>query len=100
MKGTQTGMVQPAGNLALPRIAYPTAGTVVALDPDIPPADQRLFFEAEPGGTQLEWVLDGKSLGATDALLPWAPQKGKHVLKVLDASWRELDSINFEVRGN
>jgi penicillin-binding protein 1C len=99
-KGTETAIVQHAAGRVVPRIAYPTAGTVVALDPDIPPEDQRLFFESEPEGSSLEWILDGHSLGTTAALIPWAPRKGKHVLKVLDKFGKELDAVDFEVRGN
>jgi penicillin-binding protein 1C len=100
ISGTETTLVQRADSQAVPRIAYPKAGTIVALDPDIPSEAQRLFFEAEPEGTTLEWILDGQSLGAAAALVPWAPLKGKHVLKVLDARGKELDSVDFEVRGN
>ncbi|HXH08701.1 MAG TPA: hypothetical protein VNP04_02880 [Alphaproteobacteria bacterium] len=34
----------------LPRILVPASGTLIALDPDIPPAQQRIVFEAETGG--------------------------------------------------
>jgi penicillin-binding protein 1C len=44
------------------------AGTIVALDPDIPPARQRLVFERDGRGHQPRWVLDGADLGA-DALV-------------------------------
>jgi penicillin-binding protein 1C len=99
-KGTETTIVQRAAGRIVPRIAYPTPGTIVALDPDIPREDQRLFFEAEPEGSSLEWILDGQSLGTAATLIPWAPRKGKHVLKVLDKFGKELDSVDFEVRGN
>jgi len=100
LKGTETTLVQHAAGRIVPRIAYPAAGTVVALDPDIPPEDQRVFFEAEPKETRLEWILDGYSLGVSAALLPWPPSKGKHVLQLLDDLGKEVDSVNFEVRGN
>ena len=63
--------VQPAGV----RIATPVSGTIVALDPDIPPMRQRLQFAAtaHPPGMALRWRLDGKSVarGANWAWLPW-----------------------------
>lgn len=99
-KGTETPLIQHAADRVVPRIAYPPAGTVVALDPDIPFESQRLFFEAEPKGRSVEWVLDGQSLGTSAALISWEPSKGKHVLKLLDPFGKELDSVNFEVRGN
>jgi penicillin-binding protein 1C len=100
IEGTETTLVQRAGSQVVARIAYPTTGTIVALDPDIPPEAQRLFFEAEPEGTSLEWILDGQSLGTTAALVPWAPRAGKHMLKVRDPMGKDLDSVDFEVRGN
>ena len=100
MRGTETALVQQADDGIFPKIIYPTSGSIIALDPDIPPEDQKMFFEASPGGSNLQWVLDGHSLGLSAALAPWSPRKGKHVLKVMDATQRELDSVNFEVRGD
>jgi hypothetical protein len=40
------------------RITDPTTGTVIALDPDIPPNRQRVRFVAE--GANLRWLMDGK----------------------------------------
>ena len=98
--GTETELVQHAAGGTVPRIVYPPAGTVVALDPDIPPQDQRVFFEAQPEGNNLQWILDGQNLGTAVALLPWSPRKGQHVLVLVDRSGKELDTVTFEVRGN
>src|SRR6185436_6714168 len=46
---------------ALARITSPTSGTIVALDPDIPPANQRLRFTQEGAGGR--WLMDGKEFG-------------------------------------
>jgi penicillin-binding protein 1C len=100
VKGTETAHVQPAASLQATRIVYPVAGTIVAMDPDIPPENQQMFFEAKPAGDNLEWILDGQSLGPAAALMSWMPRKGKHVLKLRDHTKRELDSVDFEVRGN
>jgi penicillin-binding protein 1C len=100
IKGTETGSVQQATARAFPKIAYPTGGAVIALDPDIPTGDQMMFFEADPAGSSLEWVLDGQKLGTATALAPWAPCKGKHLLILQDLTGKELDSVTFEVRGN
>ncbi|MGP1628953.1 MAG: penicillin-binding protein 1C, partial [Giesbergeria sp.] len=82
------------------RIAEPASGAVVALDPDIPPANQRLRFMAAgvAPGAQLRWWLDGKLVGrgAAHAWLPWP---GRHQLQLQDASGRVLDDVRFEVRG-
>ena len=100
IKGTEVPVVALAKTGADPRIVYPAPGTVVALDPDIPTEDQKIYFEARPGGSDLEWDLDGQCIGSAATLTPWSPQKGRHVLKLLDGGQRELDSVSFEVRGN
>ena len=75
-------------------IANPRDGAIYALDPDIPPAAQKIRFEGEPG----VWVLDGKRLGR-GARLSWAPWPGRHELKLLDSRGQVLQAIKFEVRG-
>jgi penicillin-binding protein 1C len=100
IRGTETAMVQQADDRVFPRIIYPTSGTIVALDPDIPQDDQKMFFEAKPDAIHFEWNLDGRRLGPSAALVPWSPRKGKHVLRLVDADQRELDSVTFEVRGD
>jgi penicillin-binding protein 1C len=76
-------------------IASPRDGSVFALDPDIPPAAQRITFEGERG----VWVLDGKRLG-TGERLRWLPWPGRHTLTLLSPSGTTtLQSIRFEVRG-
>ena len=100
MQGTETALVQKADEGIFPRISYPTSGSIIALDPDIPPEDQKMFFEASPDGGNLHWVLDGQNLGSSAAPAPWSPRQGKHVLRLLDAGQRELDSVGFEVRGD
>ncbi|PTE02197.1 penicillin-binding protein 1C [Pandoraea apista] len=81
------------------RIAGPADGTIVALDPDIPPANQRLWFQvaaAWPKGAA--WRLDGKPL-AGGARVGWLPWPGRHTLELVDAAGAVRDSIRFEVRG-
>ncbi|MGH8055678.1 MAG: penicillin-binding protein 1C [Candidatus Entotheonellia bacterium] len=81
-----------------PRILAPAARTVIALDPDIPPSQQRIAFEARADGAALRWVLDGMEIGsATDPLL-WEPLPGTHTLSLVDAQQRSLDSVTFNVQ--
>ena len=89
----------PAQPLAL-RIAEPASGAVVALDPDIPPASQRLRFVAAGAapGAPLRWRLDGKLVGHRP-VHAWRPWPGRHQLQLQDASGRVLDEVRFEVRG-
>ena len=72
-------------------IESPRAGTVFALDPEIPQAAQRIVFRGAPG----EWVLDGQSLGH-GARIEWLPRPGRHRLERRDAAASER--IEFEVR--
>ena len=89
----------PGGELAEPvaaRITAPAAGTIVALDPDIPPARQRLHFTATGDGGV--WRMDGKLLGR-GAHVTWLPWPGRHRVELTDARGRVLDEIRLEVRG-
>ncbi|MDI1302140.1 MAG: penicillin-binding protein 1C [bacterium] len=80
------------------RIVYPVNETVIAIDPDIPEARQRVRFEAEAPGKGLEWWLDGRRLGPATAL-DWKPLPGSHRLVLRDAEARNLDAVLFSVRG-
>jgi penicillin-binding protein 1C len=71
---------------------------VVALDPDISPARQRIRFAAQ-GAAQPRWRLDGKLLPASPGRHDWAPWPGRHRLELLDAGNRVLDQVEFDVRG-
>ncbi len=96
--GEDSTLAECATRPAQARILYPAPGTIVALDPDIPENDQKMFFEASQTSAAMEWRLDGRIIGRK-ALTLWAPEKGKHVLKLVEGS-EELDSVDFEVRGN
>jgi len=75
-------------------ITSPRDGSIFALDPDIPPAAQRITFEGERG----IWRLDGRALGSGERLR-WAPWPGRHRLELVAASGQTLQSVSFEVRG-
>jgi penicillin-binding protein 1C len=83
-----------------PVIRYPTPGLLVALDPDIPPARQRMRLAAQGVG-RAYWRLDGKPLSsaAGRADYDWQPWPGRHALALLDAHGAVLDEVQFEVRG-
>jgi penicillin-binding protein 1C len=104
-----------------PAITYPTAGMLAALDPDIPPARQRIRFRAQGAPVGSRWMLDGKLMpqevmqagrvkaqkvsantsaaGEEELGFDWMPWPGKHVLELQDQGGKELDSVRFEVRG-
>jgi penicillin-binding protein 1C len=78
------------------RITAPTSGTIIALDPDIPPLRQRVSLRAE--GQNVHWLIDGKPL-ARGANAQWLPWPGRHVVKLVNERNEVQDEIRLEVRG-
>ena len=78
------------------RITSPTTGTIIALDPDIPPKNQRVSFQAD--GSNLRWLMDGRVF-AKGASAQWLPWPGRHVVRIVDAKGKVLDEVRIEVRG-
>jgi penicillin-binding protein 1C len=85
-----------SGQQAVARITAPTTGTIIALDPDIPPKHQRVSFVAQ--GSNLRWLMDGKPF-AKGASAQWLPWPGRHVVQIVDAKGQVLDEVKLEVRG-
>lgn len=97
VRGTEQARMRASaqqGAQQMTGIANPRDGAIYALDPDIPPAAQKIRFEGESG----VWVLDGRRLGR-GARLSWAPWPGRHELKLLGSRGQVLQAIKFEVRG-
>jgi penicillin-binding protein 1C len=78
------------------RITSPANGSIIALDPDIPPDKQRLVFTAS--GSSLRWLMNGK-LFAKGSSVKWSPWPGRHVVTLVDGRGVVQDSIRLEVRG-
>jgi len=78
------------------RITSPANGSIIALDPDIPPDKQRLVFTAS--GSSLRWLMNGK-LFAKGSSVKWSPWPGRHVVALVDGRGVVQDSIRLEVRG-
>jgi len=78
------------------RITAPADGSIIAIDPDIPPNRQRVRFEAE--GHALQWRIDGKPL-ARGHRVQWLPWPGRHLVELTDAEGKVLDRLRIEVRG-
>ena len=97
--GMQPGSAAPALAGSHPHIVAPAPGTIIALDPDIPAARQRVALEAQLSGTPARWALDGAELGSADRLLLWPPQRGRHTLQLVDDRQQVLDAVTFVVRG-
>lgn len=93
----KNGLKKPATEPdAPPRITAPASGTIIALDPDIPPKHQRVSFSAEGRGTR--WLMDGKEF-ARGPQAQWMPWPGRHVVQLVDAGGKVADEIRLEVRG-
>jgi penicillin-binding protein 1C len=99
VRGTAMATVRAGGDAAVtPRIRHPAADTVMALDPDIPIANQRVALVASPVASGLRWRMDDVDLGAGARVL-WSPTPGRHRLVLTDADGGELSAVEFEVRG-
>jgi penicillin-binding protein 1C len=98
LRGTEPAGSDHSAAAAPARIVYPPAGTVFAIDPDIPAERQRIAFVASEASGRSAWVLDGTELGAGPQAF-WHPTAGRHTLALHDAAGRLLDSVAFQVRG-
>ncbi|MDB5930314.1 MAG: penicillin-binding protein [Polaromonas sp.] len=78
------------------RITAPASGTIIAIDPDIPPNRQRVSFQAEGDG--LRWLMDGKPF-ASGNTAQWLPWPGRHVARLVGRQGQVLDEVRLEVRG-
>jgi len=81
---------------AASRITAPSNGTIIALDPDIPPNRQSVRFEAE--GRGLQWRMDGKPFARGNSA-QWLPWPGRHRVELVDAHGQVVDEVRLEVRG-
>ncbi len=99
IRGTEPdSRIQTKGQLNQ-RILYPPAGTLMALDPDIPSELQKVFFISQTQQEGLKWILNGSIMEGTGKTIAWSPKAGKYSLAMLDREGRVLDSVHFEVRG-
>jgi penicillin-binding protein 1C len=81
-----------------PRISSPPNGVVVALDPDMPPANQAMLFIANPPQQDLSFLLDGRSLASASQHYRWQPQPGRHRLSLVGSEGKTYDTVGFTVR--
>ena len=104
LEGTEQSVIRLASNedgRAKPSIVQPVDGTILALDPDIPPAHQRLQLVA--AGLQgskrgVEWRIGGTVI-ADQPVAMWMPSPGLHRIELTDAKGATLDSVHISVRG-
>ncbi|MCW3835154.1 penicillin-binding protein 1C [Sphingomonas canadensis] len=81
-----------------PRIVSPVAGSVYALDPDIPADRQRMAITVSGATAGHRLVLDNQDLGTADSRPMLAAARGRHRLRLVDLSGRTVDQVIFTVR--
>ncbi len=91
-------VARPRPSEARPRILYPTNGTILAVDPDIPRTLQKVVFQASEDDEELSWVLNGRKLGPIDAFEAWSPEPGEFQLSLEKNGGEPVDHIRFSVR--
>jgi penicillin-binding protein 1C len=95
---------EPAALAAAPltaaeaRIVAPADGLVLALDPDIPDARERVLLDIAPRDASLSYHLDARPLASAGAPHLWPPTRGRHALTLVAPDGRTLHRIHFEVR--
>ncbi len=97
LAGTERDAVALAPPSGAARIAYPAGGEIIAIDPDIPPERQEVFFETDGDAEGLSWTLDGEPLAPGAA--SWKPRGGSHTVRLVDARGATVDQVEFSVRG-
>lgn len=100
IRGTEPTLTEQKTGQFNDRILYPPLGTVIALDPDIPPELQKVFFLSQSGGGKVKWELNGKMLEGSGRTQAWLPSAGRFHLALLDQKGKVIDSVQFEVRGS
>ena len=95
--GTETNVIRRHSLERFPKILYPPHGTIIALDPDIPPSRQKILFESMPANKELRWVLNGKTSGNGDSF-GWTPARGAYELAIVDENGHVKDRVSFKVR--
>jgi len=93
---TRIASVAAGGEIA--RISSPANGMVIAIDPDIPPALQRVPLAARGAAEGMVLRLNGSVLGDAQQNVLWQPTRGAHVLALEDSAGHTLDSARFTVR--
>lgn len=86
-------LAQPAA-----RIASPANGMVIAVDPDIPPAYQKLPISVEGATRKMRVKLNDQELALTDGVTLWTPRTGAYSLELGDDSGKVIDRVVFTVR--
>ncbi|HSD55048.1 MAG TPA: penicillin-binding transpeptidase domain-containing protein, partial [Burkholderiales bacterium] len=100
LAGTELDRVEVlARGPATARIASPANGATIALDPDIPAANQLVIIEGRGADASLALYLDGRRLGSAERPRRWRPVPGEHRVELRTHDGRVRDTARFTVRG-
>lgn len=81
------------------RIGYPLDQSVIALDPDIPKRNSRVFIQVVAPRSDQNLYLNGQRIGRAQAYLAWEPEAGRFTLELRDSKGLVVDKVAFEVKG-
>jgi penicillin-binding protein 1C len=84
------------------RIVSPTDGAIIAIDPDIPAANQRIALKSGDAAQANCWEVNGERLGCSEKTIAWSPNESsseKNTIRLLDANGEERDRVTLYVRG-
>ena len=98
--GTETARVVAVEAPAVrARIVAPADGAILALDPDIPAARQRVAIRVAGAGAGARLQIDGTPAMGAEQVRFWQPAPGRHLLRLVSAQGEELDRVRLTVRG-
>ncbi|WP_425228595.1 penicillin-binding protein 1C [Sphingomonas sp.] len=99
LRGTGQSLIAAAPDTARrPHFTNPVAGSVYALDPDIPADRQRLAVAVTGAAAAHRVLLDRADIGAADTTPQILPGRGAHRLSLVDLGGRVVDQVLFTVR--
>jgi len=99
LAGTAQTTIAPVPAAARrPRIVSPVSGSVYALDPDIPPARQRLAIGVSGAIAGHRLVLDRRDLGDAGAEPAAIAGPGPHLVRLVDSAGHTVDQVRFTMR--
>ena len=99
LAGTGQALITAApADARRPRFVNPVAGSVYALDPDVPRDRQQLAVTVTGAAAGTRVLLDRRDIGPGDATPQVVPVPGRHRLALVDVGGRVVDRVMFTVR--
>jgi len=99
LKGTEPAPLATQRSSAMSsRITYPVDSMVVAIDPEVSEARQRIRLQSSQPSPETFYVVDGVRMGSSASSVWWSIARGTHRMELQYRDGRVLDSISFVVR--